>query len=77
MKKEEYKIDAGTFAIGFTKKEIRILTWWACIGIARSKSGQYQKDAPKLIKYLADKFKIELPYRPEFNAKIKAYKRKK
>ena len=74
MKKEEYKSDAGVFSIGMTKKEIRVLCWWACVGIARSKGGSYQEVAPKMVKYFSEKMKFRLPYKPEFNARMKAYK---
>lgn len=73
--KEEYKSVVETFGIGMTKKEIRTLCWWACVGIARSKGGTYEKIAPKMIKYFAEKLKFRLPYKPEFNTKIKQYKR--
>ena len=71
---KEYKSDAGTFAIGMTRKEIRILCFWACVGIARSKSGQYENVAPQMVKYFSEKLKFPLPYKPEFNAKWKKWK---
>lgn len=73
---KEYKPDKGIFAIGMTKKELRVLLWWACVGVARSKGGVYEKTIPKMIKYFAKQLKVKLPYKPEFNAKIKEYKRK-
>jgi hypothetical protein len=77
MKKEkEYKPDAGVFAIGLTKKEIKMLTFWACIGIVRSKGGTYERIIPSLLKYFSKKLKIKLPFKPEFNAKMKSYRRK-
>jgi hypothetical protein len=74
-KPKEYKPDAGYFSIGMTKKEIRMLVYWACIGIARSKGGAYQNKMPAFLEYFAKKLKIRLPYKPEFNSKIKLYKR--
>lgn len=71
-----YKSDVGVFAIGMTRKEIRALCWWACIGIARSKGGTYEKVMPIMLEYFAKNLKFNLPYKPEFNAKIKSYKRK-
>lgn len=73
---EEYKSDKGVFAIGMTKKEIKMLVYWACVGVARSKGGTYEKIMPSLLRYFAKECKIILPYKPEFNAKMKAYKRK-
>jgi hypothetical protein len=60
-----------------TKKEIKILCWWACIGIARSKGGMYEKIAPKMVTYFAKHIKFALPYKPEFNARWKKSYRKK
>jgi hypothetical protein len=74
--KEKYKSDAGIFAIGLTKKEIRMLVFWACVGVARSKGGMYEKVMPSLLEYFAEKLGLVLPFKPEFNAKMKAYKRK-
>ena len=73
---KEYKSDAGVFAIGMTKKEIRVLVYWACIGIARAKGGSYESVAPQMVRYFAKELKIKLPYRPEFNSKTRSYKRK-
>ena len=61
------------WAIGLTKPEIRQLLWWACIGIARSKGGSYDKTIPELIEELAKKLKIQLPEKPEFNSRWKRY----
>jgi len=72
---KEYKSDAGAFAIGLTKKEIKMLTFWACVGVARSKGGMYEQVIPSLLKYFSKECKIKLPYKPEFNSKIKEYKR--
>ena len=76
-KMEEYKSDAGTFAIGMTKKEIRMLLFWATVGIARSKGGMYEKIIPAMIRYFAKKLNITLPYKPQFNAKFMDYVRKR
>ena len=74
---EEYKPDIKPFAIGLTKKEIRMLIWWACKGIATSKGGTYEETIPKLIKYFAKELNLQLPYKPEFNSRQKSYFRKK
>ena len=74
---EKYKSDAGVFAIGLTKKELRQLLWWACVGVARSKGGIYEYTVPQMISYFAKNLNIKLPYKPEFNARMKAYKRKR
>ncbi len=71
MEEQEYKPDGGTFAIGMTKKEIKVLCFWATIGIARSKGGSYAEIAPQMISYFAKELKFKLPYKPEFNAKFK------
>ena len=63
---EEYKPDAGIFSIGMTRKEIRVLTFWACTGISNSRGGSYEKVAPKMVKYFAKHLNIKLPCKPVF-----------
>lgn len=65
-KGEEYKPDGGIFAIGMTKKEIKVLVFWASVGISKSKSGSHANIAPKMIKYFAKELKIQLPVQPKF-----------
>ena len=51
IKEEEYKLDAGVYAIGVTKKELRVLSFWANVGLSKSKGGYQFELAKKMVKY--------------------------
>ena len=51
IKQEEYKSDAGVYAIGVTKKELRVLSFWANVGLSKSKGGYQFELAKKMVKY--------------------------
>jgi len=73
---KEYKRDNGIWAVGLTKREISMLLFWASKGIATSNGGTYEKVMPSFLKSLAKEVGFKLPFRPEFNSKIKDYCRK-
>ena len=77
MSNNEYKQDRGVWAVGLTKREISMLLFWASKGIASSMGGTYEEVIPSFLKSLAKEVGFKLPFRPEFNSRIKDYHRKK
>ncbi len=57
---KEYTPDKSVFAIGMTKKEIKILLFWANVGLKKAKGGSYYKLAGKMVDYFAKNLKIKL-----------------
>lgn len=56
--KETYKPDAGVFAIGLTKKEIKILVFWANVGLKKAKDGYQIETARVMTKYFKKELKL-------------------
>ena len=61
-----YKPDAGVFAIGLTKKEIKMLIFWASVGVSKSKGGSYDKVIIKTLRYFSKETKTTLPVTLKF-----------
>jgi len=57
---QEYTPNKDIFCIGMTKKEMKVLLFWANVGIKKAKGGSYYSLARKMVDYFITNLKIKL-----------------